>query len=167
MDRQNPSFVGRRDELRRLREMLTSGTVGVITAVHGLGGVGKTALANEYAHAFASEYPGGRWLLHCEGIEDLRVAFLAARHSARDRVFRSGESRLRISASGGSCASSRRERARPPDQTGTQPACLVLLDNLDQPALLSAAHGGLAARTAGGSTCSATTRLGPRDLARG
>src|SRR5262249_16906913 len=33
----NPSFVGRVEELRRLREDLALGRVGVVTAVHGIG----------------------------------------------------------------------------------------------------------------------------------
>jgi hypothetical protein len=56
----NPHFSGRRRELTRLRETLSLGQVGVLTAIHGLGGVGKTAIANEYAHAFADQYGGGR-----------------------------------------------------------------------------------------------------------
>jgi hypothetical protein len=59
--RRNLRFVGRRNELAELREMLGCRRVGVVTAVHGLGGVGKTALVDEYAHAFAGEYP--RWSL--------------------------------------------------------------------------------------------------------
>ena len=66
VDRHNEHFVGRNFELRRLREMIGLGKVGVITAVHGLGGVGKTALSTEYAYAFAHEYPGGRWKVACE-----------------------------------------------------------------------------------------------------
>ena len=61
----NRNFVGRVNELRRLRESLALGRIGAIAAVHGLGGMGKTALAFEYAHAFAGEYPGGRFLVPC------------------------------------------------------------------------------------------------------
>ena len=59
VENHNPHFMGRAVELRRLRETLALGRVGVLTAVHGLGGVGKTALATEYAHAYAHEYGGG------------------------------------------------------------------------------------------------------------
>lgn len=49
--RQNPHFVGRHDELRHLHTHLGTGAIGVVTAVHGLGGQGKTELAVAYAHA--------------------------------------------------------------------------------------------------------------------
>ena len=77
VDRHNERFVGRTFELRQLRELVGLNKVGVLTAVHGLGGMGKTALAVEYAHAFAHEYPGGRWQVRCEGRDDLRVALVS------------------------------------------------------------------------------------------
>ena len=77
VDRHNEHFVGRTAELRRLREPVGLGKVGVLTAVHGLGGMGKTALAVEYAYAFAHEYPGGRWQVRCEGRDDLRAALVS------------------------------------------------------------------------------------------
>lgn len=73
VDAHNPHFMGRKNELRRMRENVSLGRVGVLTAVHGLGGLGKTALAIEYAHAYADQYGGGRWQIRCEGKEDLRV----------------------------------------------------------------------------------------------
>ncbi len=68
----NRDFVGRTEQLRLLRQTLFGGRVGVIASVHGVGGIGKSALAFEYAHAMASDYPGGRWLLPCESCSDLR-----------------------------------------------------------------------------------------------
>jgi hypothetical protein len=41
----NPHFVGRVEEMRRLHEAAALGQVGLLTALHGLGGLGKTALA--------------------------------------------------------------------------------------------------------------------------
>ena len=72
----NPRFVGRAGELRQLRESLLRGHIGAITAVHGIGGIGKSALAFEYAHGFADDYPGGRYLLPCGGAADLRAPMI-------------------------------------------------------------------------------------------
>ena len=59
----NPRFVGRETEMRRLHDAAGLGQLGVISAVHGIGGLGKTALAIQYAFAYADFYPGGRWLV--------------------------------------------------------------------------------------------------------
>ena len=69
--RQSPFFVGRREELRRLHEHLATGAVGLVTAVHGLGGQGKTELAVAYAHGWADCYPAGLWVLGAEGKKEL------------------------------------------------------------------------------------------------
>ncbi len=75
VDAHNPHFIGRTANLRMLREnFVKPGHIGVVTAVNGVGGLGKTALAIEYAHAFADEYGGGRWQVRCAGKDDLRLA---------------------------------------------------------------------------------------------
>jgi len=77
LGRTYPHFVGRHRELRELHQSLISDKVGVVTAVHGLGGQGKTALAIQYAHAYADFYAaGGRWLVPCEGINSLADALM-------------------------------------------------------------------------------------------
>jgi tetratricopeptide (TPR) repeat protein/nucleoside phosphorylase len=53
---QNPNFTGRDKLLKDLRESLTKGQVAALTALHGLGGVGKTQLALEYAYRHAPDY---------------------------------------------------------------------------------------------------------------
>ena len=55
----NPRFVGRETEMRVLHEAAGLGQLGVISAVYGIGGLGKTALAIQYAFAYADFYPGG------------------------------------------------------------------------------------------------------------
>ncbi len=62
----NPYFTGRDDMLDRLHASLGAGKAAALTqAIQGLGGVGKTQLALEYAYRFASEYDGV-WWLHAE-----------------------------------------------------------------------------------------------------
>jgi cellulose biosynthesis protein BcsQ len=60
----NRTFTGRIEELDRLREQLQGGqhTVLVPAALHGLGGVGKTQLAKEYAHRYRSNYDLIWWI---------------------------------------------------------------------------------------------------------
>jgi tetratricopeptide (TPR) repeat protein len=134
VDAHNPHFIGRTQELRRLRENVALKKIGVLTAVHGVGGMGKTALAIEYAHAFAHDYGGGRWQVRCEGREDL-VAAITTLAPALGIEFTDAEkidselqwervlTELRRLAD-----------AREPHR------CLLILDNVDRPALLEPAQ---------------------------
>ncbi|WP_163703594.1 NB-ARC domain-containing protein, partial [Adonisia turfae] len=54
-------FVGRRAELEQLAEKLKRSDQVAITAVSGMGGIGKTALAQQYVREAKNQYPGGRW----------------------------------------------------------------------------------------------------------
>ena len=62
----NPHFTGREAELQALRDQLQAGGSAVIrqppSALYGLGGVGKTQIATEYAHRFAEEYEVVWWV---------------------------------------------------------------------------------------------------------
>ncbi len=82
----NKQFSGRLNELLDLRQRLKDDRAGVICGVHGLGGIGKTELAFTYAHAFASGYPGGRFLVPCEGKSSLRDAALHLGDLFRDQI---------------------------------------------------------------------------------
>ncbi len=57
--RRNPNFVGREKELAEVRRHLTTSEM---VAVIGLGGVGKTQFAVEYAYRFAGEYSLVWWV---------------------------------------------------------------------------------------------------------
>jgi tetratricopeptide (TPR) repeat protein len=59
----NPNFAGRKELLDDLHAALASGAPAALTqAIRGLGGVGKTQLALEYAHRHAAEYAVVWWL---------------------------------------------------------------------------------------------------------
>lgn len=59
----NPHFTGREDFLSALEESLTSGQPAALTqAIHGLGGVGKTQLATEFAYRHAHRYEVVWWV---------------------------------------------------------------------------------------------------------
>jgi tetratricopeptide (TPR) repeat protein len=58
----NPAFVGRDAALAGIRERLRTGGTAVVQALHGLGGVGKTQVAIEYAHRYAGSYDVAWWV---------------------------------------------------------------------------------------------------------
>ncbi len=58
----NPGFTGRDGVLVAIRERLLAGDKAVVQALHGMGGVGKTQLAAEYAHRFAGSYDLAWWV---------------------------------------------------------------------------------------------------------
>ncbi|MFJ1974290.1 FxSxx-COOH system tetratricopeptide repeat protein [Streptomyces sp. NPDC087903] len=59
----NPNFTGRVDLLERLSERLREGTTTVLPeAIHGMGGVGKTQLAIEYAYRHQADYDIVWWI---------------------------------------------------------------------------------------------------------
>nr|WP_269452639.1 tetratricopeptide repeat protein [Phormidesmis priestleyi] len=71
-------FVGRDDDLETLHKQLQAGTTVAISAIAGMGGIGKTELAWHYAdfHAKAETYPGGVcWLKAREDVGLQIIAF--------------------------------------------------------------------------------------------
>jgi tetratricopeptide (TPR) repeat protein len=135
----NPYFVGRTEELRQLHERLALGTVGVVTAVHGIGGQGKTELAVTYARAWAHCYPAGLWALGAEGRREL-LALLGELAYSPELNYRPSEAEKADANLLGRAVLAelgrRVESLRQQDPSGLA-AALVLLDNVSEPELLS------------------------------
>src|SRR5205814_7760108 len=59
----NPNFTGRRELLRALAERVASGTTAVLpSALHGMGGIGKTQMAVEYIYSHLRDYDVVWWI---------------------------------------------------------------------------------------------------------
>jgi hypothetical protein len=75
----NPGFTGRDQMLADVRQALLGGGQAVVQALAGMGGVGKTQLAAEYAYRFASGYDVVWWIAAEQaGLIGEQVAALAA-----------------------------------------------------------------------------------------
>jgi hypothetical protein len=120
----NPCFTGRTQQLRRLWELVALQRVGAIVALHGLPGMGKSALAFEYAHRHAADYPGGRFLLNAAGVVDLRLLLIDLAPLLGVDI--TEEQRKRVNVAFG--------LVRAKLESG--PCALLLLDNVDNPTLL-------------------------------
>jgi hypothetical protein len=65
-----PAFVGRRPELDALSGVLHQpGGTAVVSAIGGIAGVGKTALAVHWAHQVAGEFPDGQLFVNLRGFD--------------------------------------------------------------------------------------------------
>ncbi len=60
----NPYFIGREAFLKSLKQRLVSGekTTALPQAISGLGGIGKTQVAIEYAHRYGDQYEAVLWI---------------------------------------------------------------------------------------------------------
>ena len=119
------NFVGREPELASLRAALLDAPEKSLAGIHGVGGMGKTALAQAFACKEADAFPGGCWLLRCEG---------------RDRllsVFRNLVNDLEIELTDEEKLDDAKALRRVFDVLRARGPALFLLDNVDRPALLA------------------------------
>ncbi|NEO91022.1 MAG: tetratricopeptide repeat protein, partial [Moorea sp. SIO3G5] len=68
-NRGTPYFVGRDDQLQQLHQELQKTDRLAICAIAGMGGVGKTELALQYALSYQDNYPGGRCWFPVRGLD--------------------------------------------------------------------------------------------------
>ncbi|MBN1138231.1 MAG: hypothetical protein JXM73_16705 [Anaerolineae bacterium] len=118
----SPDFVGRQEDLERLHQALTGETpVGIRPAgLTGMGGIGKTQLAVEYAYRYRDDYPGG--VLWMNAAERLAPGFAALGRRLRPAtVDQSQEEQIRAVAG----------------YLQRHPDALLMLDNLADPAALN------------------------------
>jgi tetratricopeptide (TPR) repeat protein len=166
----NPKFVGRESEMQHLHESVALGRVGVLTTVQGVGGLGKTALAIQYACAYADFYSGGRWIVKCAGETSLAGA-LRSLDLTLGVTFDEREQRDDTRAAQRILAELERravEGAQPgaPRKQPPEPRTLLILDNVDRAALLMPPETELISGRAWMRVL-ATTRLGPNELGVG
>ncbi len=75
----NPFFTGREDILEAVHQRLSTDQEGALTSsyvLHGLGGVGKTQIALEYAYRYAQEYTAVFWI-GAESLETITSTYLS------------------------------------------------------------------------------------------
>ena len=118
-------FVGRREEMHTLLKDLIVGQIGAITAVHGIPGIGKSMLAFAYAWGYGYKYPGGRFLIQAANLTDLAAGVIGLAEpkgvALGDEERKSPEIAL--------------AKVKAAFESG--PPALIVIDNVDSPALLT------------------------------
>jgi hypothetical protein len=147
-------FVGRRDEMHALLNDLIQSQIGAITAVHGIPGIGKSMLAFAYAWGYGYKHPGGRFLIQAASLTDLAAGVIALAEpkgvALGDEERKSPEIAL----------------AKVKAAIKTGPSALIVIDNVDTPALLTPQARERALPRGDHIHVLITTRVSPDDLAR-
>jgi len=71
-------FTGRQDEFARMVERMRGGGAVGISALRGMGGIGKTSLAVKVAHEVKDNFPDAQLVLDLRGISNLPVTVVEA-----------------------------------------------------------------------------------------
>ena len=147
-------FVGRRDEMHALLHELLQSHIGAITAVHGIPGIGKSMLAFAYAWGYGFRYPGGRFLIPAANANDLAAEVV--RLAEPKGIALSDEERQRPDVA--------LAKVKAAFEAG--PPALLVIDNVDDPALLTAQARERALPKGDHIHVLVTTRVSPEDLPR-
>jgi hypothetical protein len=118
--------IGREEALRRVRDQLTHGrrtAIGQVAAFQGLGGLGKTQLAVEYAYRYRDVYPQGVIWLNAD--QDLDAQLIKISDEAR-WIAPESEHKDKLAVA--------QQRLR------TSSNCLIIFDNLEDPQVIAAYH---------------------------
>ncbi len=140
----NRRFVGREVEMERLHKAAGLGQFGVLTAVHGVGGLGKTALAIQYAYAYGDFYPGGRWMIGCAGRPSLASAVrsldgeLGIQFSDEEKLDETRAAKRVLAVL--QDLAERNAAVRAGERNPPAPRTLLIFDNVDDAALLQPPH---------------------------
>ncbi len=137
--RPNEAFVGRLPEFEKLDESVREGGNACrVTVVHGIGGIGKTELARQYAYACRDQYQAGVWQLSAEGQKELLplLATLANDLEFKKHGFVVSEAAQQDPNAAGEEVAWELVRRCEELDAGT----MVILDNVDQPLLISDAQ---------------------------
>ncbi|WP_437293880.1 effector-associated domain EAD1-containing protein [Sorangium sp. So ce426] len=129
--RQEGPLLGRDADLEQLHHVLTNGIAGTQrAALVGMGGVGKTQLALEYAHRYRNDYPGGVYWVNAAAPLVAELASLAERLDLSDDATSEAE------------RPGRRVRAFE-QHLSDNPGALVIFDNIVDPLALRKAAAGI------------------------
>ncbi len=82
---QDKRFLGRDDDLKKLHVLLQADAAIGVGAVTGMGGIGKTQLAVEYAYRYREAYPGGVYWVNAARDWQEEFARLAGKVGIRDQ----------------------------------------------------------------------------------
>ena len=124
----NPRFVGRVQELRQLRDSLCQFEIAAICAVQGIGGIGKSSLAREYAYCYRPEYLGGQF--------EVDLSAITTREQLEDEIIVLAKDKLGAQIDERTSHQRQLQSARnafaQAAQSGPQHKILLILDNLNE-----------------------------------